>query len=156
MIHVSQDAMLQAMVLSGLHALNDGVTWTPMVEAELRRMYERGDSYGLMAKRLNLTRNTVMSKCHRNRKRWNRPGSLRQVRRHRPNRPPRALPPPPEPAEAVAEGVLLEDLEKCACRFALGEMAGRFRFCAAPQKSGSPYCPTHHLRCYAPTTGEGS
>jgi hypothetical protein len=147
MMMFSTDTLIRGALIA--YVYEETPEWPRRDFMALRRLFDQGLSFTLMARRLGRNRNQVMGKVYR--QGWERAGTRRAVI-HRQQREPRK----PPSAEAVAltltpyidHGLSLTDLKSCSCRYAIGEAADGFRFCGEKKRDGSPYCPDHHLRCY--------
>lgn len=124
-----------------------GSIWTIDQDSRLREMWNiEGRSASYCAGQLNVTRNAVIGRARRlglERRaspiiRGGEPKPFVPKRSVR-GRPPKIEPPRPQ----------LADLGPCACRYPHGHLgADQFGFCAAPSRTGSPYCEAHHALCY--------
>jgi GcrA cell cycle regulator len=95
-------------------------------KAEIARLWEEGPSTSEIARRLGITKNTVIGVVHRM-------GLEPRVVRMKPEQP---------KAEFPGSG-------KC-CWPSGHPGEAEFHFCGAPADPGSPYCPRHHAQAYVP------
>ncbi len=132
------------------------MTWTDQRVERLTELWAEGLSAGLIAKKLDLSKNAIVGKAHRL-KLAGRPspiirdGSTAESRRKealaRPA-PVRSKTPEP-PASEVAVS-----LSRRTCLFIEGEKGRDFTRwadaprCGVPARVGSPYCRAHHRRCH--------
>ena len=136
--------------------------WTEDRTALARAMWLEGQTGAQIAKRLGLTRSSVMGKLHRlnlptrvSRKaplhRARSPSTTRSVRRKPPVVPYEAPPPNMELAPCVlesGEAASVLTLTKAMCRFPIGDPAeSGFAFCGRNAARGS-YCLHHASRAY--------
>lgn len=148
MMIVSHDTVIRGAVLSFLREADAG-PWPPRDVRALRKLFNDGLSFTLMARRLGRSRNQIMGKVYR--LKWVREDTKLAVRSKQQRRPKKA---PSQQAVAltltpmVTHGVALVDLDKTCCRFVIGEDAKGFRFCTETKRTASPYCEAHHRRCY--------
>ena len=127
--------------------------WTEEREAELRKLWTDGQSGGVIAKKLNISRNAIIGKVHRlglpKRQSTCRIVRIPARRKIAPARPAPAIsvtPLPPEPpAPATALRLSIMQLTDFTCKCGLGDPKhADFAFCGLPVKPGSRYCPDHH------------
>jgi GcrA cell cycle regulator len=129
----------------------------------LKKLWAAGHSAGMIAARLDTTRNAVIGKVTRLKltphttKHSFRP--TRQAKRKKDRRQLAKLKPPlrallectplPDPQpEDVARKTLLQ-LEHGECKYPVGDVRSPdFGFCALPRVIGSPYCAAHSRRCF--------
>lgn len=134
------------------------VDWTDERISELKQLWESGVSGGVIAKKLGLTRNSIIGKVHRLGLK-KRQSTCRIVHipprrkiipaRHTPSVSVQPLPPEP-PAPATALRLTLMQLTDATCKCGLGDPKhADFAFCGLPVKPGSRYCPAHHARFYS-------
>lgn len=152
------DFVIRNALLAFLRSASAG-PWTTARIAALRQAYlDDGLSFGLIARRLGVSRNAVMGKVYR--LKWKRDDGPRRaiVHRHlieRRGRPARKPAPPTIEQIDQSGGVALGDLGACHCRFPLGETASGWRFCGEPKRAGSSYCEGHHRVCYKKAPKQG-
>lgn len=146
--------------------------WSDMTASDrvsaIQRVYETGDSAGLIASKLGTTRNSIVGyynrtpelreKCPLHLQNQAKPRQPRQSRRQNPK--PRAVPPPDMPIvysePPKATGMRLADLGRYQCRWAVNDAkrGEEHLFCGA---DGFPYCPNHARLSRGPgTEGERS
>ncbi len=113
--------------------------WTPERIELLTSLWGEGLTVTEIAERLDVTRGAVVGKVDR----------LQLPKRPSPIRPPRHVqrqrpfPSTDQPHEPVG------------CRWIDGDVQeGDWRYCQAPQKTGSSYCEHHHPRCYRRANAE--
>ena len=129
----------------------------------LRSLWLQGDqSASEIAGRLGVTRNAVLGKVHRlglcNRRAsaGPRPSAARTPRPSRRPRAPKAVAPPPTPKAPprpeIGPGLVarLEDLQRNACHWPVGDPTSEaFRFCGRAA-ARPPYCEAHRGVAYKP------
>lgn len=139
--------------------------WTPERDAELRVLWERGDTCSEIGRALKTTKSAITGRVHRlklpprpsplkarstNVKPAPKPTGARltQWRRAGTTTPPMKIPEHP---------VVLADLKKGVggsrrhCQFIPGDPAGEHTlYCGDMPYENSPYCPRHMLVCYTP------
>jgi len=110
-----------------------------------------------------VSRNVLLCKFNRLRQvdpvKWQVPGNPDRPRPVRHAKPKSMDPPPPPlPKEEElelflldGEAVTMENVKTNHCHYPIGDpQSETFRFCGHAVKEQSPYCPTHHAKCYQP------
>lgn len=147
MILLSPDDIVRGAVLAFFY--EETPEWPRKDFMALRKLFDQGLSFALMARRLGRNRNQVMGKVYR--QKWDREGTklaVRSKQQRRPKKPPTASAKALTLTPLIAHGIALTDLTPTCCRFVIGEDAKGFRFCTGTKRTGSPYCEGHHRRCY--------
>lgn len=133
--------------------------WDEAVRAAAILRFEQGESAGVIAEALGLTRSAVGAMLHRAGKR--RPPGVRStvvtappgpVPKPKPPKPPPKIYKAPAPAPVVAgptEPVDLMRLTLKTCHWPLGAPGGLF--CGGLVVGRGPYCPEHRLAAYPPS-----
>jgi GcrA cell cycle regulator len=107
-----------------------------------------------MAGRLGISKNALIGKAHRLGLATHKAKSAKPIAR-KPIPKAKKLPPvmpildEPAPSEPEFVGVGLLELEAWSCRYPQGDHVP-YRFCGAPKRDGSSYCPHHHRVAYQP------
>jgi GcrA cell cycle regulator len=137
--------------------------WTTERETELRRMRAEGQSAGMIARELGVSRNAVCGKIDR----LGLTGTKTRLKLPHPPRPEpkirHVIPftPPTKPTEVImdladedilpAQRKTLMQLRDCHCRWPIGHPgAAGFFFCGGSIMPGLPYCASHARRAYQP------
>ena len=135
--------------------------WTIALTAEITRRWAAGESGGVIAAAMGITRNAVIGRVHRLKllkrivKTRSRPPGRprnRQPRLYAANRPrqPRVAAMPDMPiAGPVSLAVTIMDLQPRQCRFITSD-APTALFCAHATYDGSSWCCFHHRIVFAP------
>jgi GcrA cell cycle regulator len=130
--------------------------WTTESDAELKRHIEAGSTYREIASAMGMSRSAIGGRAARlGLKSLNLSGNAPKERR-----PPVPRTPRPQFVERITQiglaqlrcveveplHLTLDELERCNCRFPLGD-AAPFSFCGHPALAGRPYCGSHTARC---------
>ena len=132
--------------------------WTPALTAEITRRWADGESGGVIAAAMGITRNAVIGRVHRLKllkrivkTRTRPPGSKRSRQQHRIPRifAPRVAAMPDMPiAEPVSLAVTIMDLQPRQCRFITSDAPALF--CGHATYDGSSWCEHHYHRVFQP------
>ena len=138
--------------------------WTEEKLALLRELFDEGYSYARMAKAIGVTRSAALGKIYR--LGWQRampseilnPAHRRNIKSpYNPNyivdtKDTKKIEPESVDDGATAfdkRNVPLIELHPKGCKYPTHQPPPqKHRFCNAPSKPNSPYCETHHKRCY--------
>jgi GcrA cell cycle regulator len=121
--------------------------WPQERTRRLVALVAQGYSARQVGAALGVTRNAAIGKIHRMGLQLltvRKPAAVRKPRKRwiKMTRP-RALPPPPAPEVAPANGPIgIMELTAFTCRWPFGERAP-FRFCGTTKPAGGPYCREH-------------
>lgn len=130
-------------------------SWTDEERTQVRQWLLDGWSLGQVGKRLGLSRNAAIGRCHRDKDLHHLVG---RSGNHLPREPKPPKPPPQQPARRVrvvvagtipleprfpGGGVSLLELRVDQCRFPIGFIDGRHLFCAAPTPPERSWCRGH-------------
>ncbi len=130
--------------------------WDEAVRAAACRRFEQGESAGVIAKALGLTRSAVGAMLNRAGKK-RAPGQRSTVVAAPPGPKPRPKPlaapvkpkpKPPAPVPAFVEPVELMGLTSKTCHWPLDGRGGLF--CGGPVDGRGSYCQAHRIAAYAP------
>lgn len=142
------------------------MSWTDERVAILKRAFETGVSFSVIAGELGITRNAAIGKAHRlglYREAPTQPGGRpksekpKRVRERRITlvKPSKPLPPAiqapsiSEPDDALPLHVSLSELTESTCKWPFGT-ATPYTFCGAASLGGLPYCAAHSRIAYQP------
>lgn len=127
------------------------MSWNEDRVAELRRLWGRGSTAAVIARRLGVSRDAVLGKVRR--LGLGRPSHAR--RRSPRTRDAGGIIDMPHPASVPEARAALVALEADQCRWPLAIITGQdFGFCGRPVKAGKPYCVFHCERAYRPKPEE--
>ncbi len=117
-------------------------TWTPERIETLKALWNDGLSAAEIAEEIGVSKNTVIGKAYR----------LDLERRPSPIKPK----PKPKLVDLTQPFPTTDQPhEPVGCRWIEGDVQeGEWRYCQAPQKTGSSYCEHHHPRCYRRANAE--
>lgn len=119
---------------------------TPEIRAQVKSLWEAGNSYGVIAKKLGRTRNVIIGLVTRM-KLPKRPTNIVRPSYHSPRPKPKQAPPPPLSADPIAIGPLNTFPDTSSCRYiAVDVSAGDWRCCGLPIDRHS-LCTFHAARC---------
>jgi hypothetical protein len=120
--------------------------WSAEEDAKIAELLKRGNSFGVIAKVLNRTRNSIIGRSHRlGLANFVPEPKLAEIEAKDPGVV-EIIVPPPEP---ICEGVNIIDIRDGQCRFSTGRNSNdELVFCAETVKEGSVYCPEHHGKAF--------
>jgi hypothetical protein len=140
----------------GRHAVVLKLKPIPELSLKVIELWNAGNSSGLIADELDMTRSQVSGIIHRLKGRvaivrGHNPLQSKHTDKKSPGAPkPEALkkPPPPPPLPPPVEGLGIHELKKTSCRWPVAGCKDSMRYCGATTYE-PPYCEHHSLIAYA-------
>lgn len=121
--------------------------WTEEDDERLQELLKQGKSAAEIGKLLDRSRNSVIGRSNRLKNTFSVSIEKKDIE------PPakRVFKKRPKYNNAARDAIW--SLEQGECKYPIGghPYEDTFRFCCAPQRSGSPYCEQHHKLCYYPS-----
>ena len=120
--------------------------WTQSEDDKIKELLQRGNSFGVIGKVLNRTRNSVIGRAHRlGLAKFVPEEKLAEIEAKEEA----IIKAPQKVEEPIVEGPTIVELSHSQCLFSVGRNRnGELTFCGEPIQINSRYCADHHRIAY--------